>query len=384
MEIYLDNSATTKCDPEVAELIVKTLTEDYGNPSSLHIKGIEAERYVRRASAQIAKTLHCREKEILFTSGGTESNNLALIGTALANRRSGSHIISTNVEHPSVKKTLAFLEENGFRITMLPVDENGMVSPEDLRDALSDDTILVSVMMVNNEIGALEPVAELADVIKSSGSGAIFHVDAIQAYGKFQIRPKQTGIDLLSVSGHKIHGPKGVGFLYIREGTKISPICFGGGQQNGMRSGTINVPGIAGLGLAAEKIYDHMEEKTARMYELREYMMNQLSVLEGVKINSIAGKNCAPHILNASFTGVRSEVMLHALEGKGIYVSSGSACSSHHPSDRSTLMSIGKPKEITDSAIRFSFSDATTRQEIDDTLQAVRELLPKLRKFVRR
>ncbi len=384
MGIYLDNAATTMCAEDVRELIMHTMAEDYGNPSSLHLMGVDAEKYVRRAAEQIAATLKCKEKELIFTSGGTESNNMALTGTARANARSGKHIISTGIEHPSVKKVLAQLEQEGFRITLLPADSRGRTDLEALKEALDEDTILVSMMMVNNEIGTIQPVEEAAALIRERAPKALFHVDAIQAYGKLRIQPKKLGIDLLSVSGHKIHGPKGVGFLYVRSGVKIQPLLFGGGQQNGMRSGTINVPGIAGLGLAAENCYAHLQEHAETLYGLRSHMIAGLEQMEGVLINGSRDNTfSAPHIVNASFTGIRSEVMLHALEDKGIYVSSGSACASHHPSDRSTLMVMGCPKDITDSAIRFSFSFYTTQQEIDDTLAAVRELLPVLRRYVR-
>ena len=404
-EIYLDNAATTKCDPEVAALVAKVLTEEYGNPSALHKKGIDAESFVREAASRIAKTLHCKEKELIFTSGGTESNNLALIGAARANRRAGMHILSTQIEHPSVKKTLAFLEEEGFRVTGLPAGENGILSLKAFEEALDEETILVSVMMVNNEIGSIQPIREIRNLIDRNAPNALLHVDAVQAYGKLPIHVKKSGIDLLSVSGHKLHGPKGVGFLYVKEGTKIRPVSFGGGQQKGMRSGTLNVPGIAGLGLAAEKAYAALSEHSAHMKEMRDLLAALLVGMPDVVLNSpVAGSTagsgeyaaadfrgqdegadlCAPHILNVSFPGIRSEVFLHALEAQGIYVSSGSACASHHPSDKSTLMHIGRPKEITDSAIRFSLSRYTTRQEIERTAEAVGELLPVLRKFVRR
>ncbi len=385
MGIYLDNAATTMCAEPVRELIFKTLAEDYGNPSSLHQMGVDAEKYVRRAAEQIAGTLKCREKELIFTSGGTESNNLALIGAARANARAGKHIISTQIEHPSVKKVLAQLEKEGFRITLLPADQHGRTDLQALEDALDEDTILVSMMMVNNEIGTIQPVAEASSLIRKKAPKALFHVDAIQAYGKIKIVPHKLGIDLLSVSGHKIHGPKGVGFLFVRNGVKITPILFGGGQQNGMRSGTINVPGIAGLGLAAVYCDQTLTEHAGQMYALRDHMIAQLQEMDTVQVNGCTGRDCAaPHIVNASFTGIRSEVMLHSLEDRGIYVSSGSACASHHPSDRSTLMIMGCPKEVTDAAIRFSFSIYTTKQEIDETLAALRELLPVLRRYVRR
>lgn len=383
MEAYLDNSATTRCSRAAAEKMMKVLREDYGNPSSMHMKGVEAERYVKEAAGIIAKTLRCKESEIVFTSGGTESNNMAIIGTAMANRRVGRHIITTNVEHASVKNTMRFLEEEGFEITFLSVDENGVISLQQLEQELREDTILVSLMMVNNEIGALEPIEEAARVIHQKNPGTLFHVDAIQAYGKFRIIPKKMGIDLLSVSGHKIHGPKGVGFLYIKEKTKIKPISYGGGQQKGMRSGTINVPGIAGLGVAAMEAYENFEEKTDRLYELKSYFAERLRTLENVKINGKTDRDSAPQIVSASFPGVRSEVLLHTLEDRQIYVSAGSACSSNHPSYSSTLQNIGLSAAMQESTLRFSFSVNTTKEELDYAFEVLREVLPMLRRYTR-
>lgn len=383
MQIYLDNSATTQCSEAVKNIVVKVMTEDYGNPSSMHIKGVEAERYVREAAAAVAKTLRCQEKEIVFTSGGTESNNFAILGSAMANRRAGKHIITTGIEHPSVKNTMRFLEQEGFEITWLPVNGDGEISLSDLEAAVREDTILVSIMMVNNEMGALEPVEDAGRIIHSKNPGTIFHVDAIQAYGKFRIIPKRMNIDLLSVSGHKIHGPKGIGFLYIKDRTKIHPVSFGGDQQKGMRSGTINAPGIAGLGVAAREIYEDFERKTDRMYELKAYFADRLRTLENVKLNGKTGRESAPHIVNASFPGVRSEVFLHALEDRGIYVSAGSACSSSHPSAAGTLAAIGLDRAHQESALRFSFSVHTTKEELDAAFSALEELLPMLRKYRR-
>ncbi|MCD8109103.1 MAG: cysteine desulfurase [Clostridiales bacterium] len=383
MQIYLDNSATTACSEAAADLVARLLTEEFGNPSSMHVKGVEAEKYVKTAAADIAATLRCKEKEIVFTSGGTESNNLAILGSAMANRRSGKHIITTAIEHPSVKNTMLFLEEQGFEISWLSVDADGEISLRELSEALRDDTILVSVMMVNNEIGSLQPVAEAGRLIHERNPETVFHVDAVQAYGKFRIAPKKMNVDLLSVSGHKIHGPKGVGFLYIREKTKIRPILFGGGQQKNMRSGTINAPGIAGMGVAAREIYKDLDTGTDRMYALKEYFSEKLLTLERVSVNGKTGRDSAPHIVSASFPGVRSEVLLHALEDRGIYVSAGSACASAHPSDSSTLAAIGLDRRHQESTLRFSFSIHTTKEELDRTLEALAELLPVLRRYRR-
>ena len=383
MEAYFDNSATTKVFDCVKDAVVHAMTEDYGNAAARHMKGVEAERLIKEARAEIARSLKVQEKEILFTSGGTESNNTALIGTALANQRAGKHLITTAVEHASIYNTMGWLEEQGFRITYLPVDAAGHISLEELEHAVCDDTILVSVMYVNNEIGAVEPVEEISRVIREKNPRTLFHVDAIQAYGKYVIRPKKQGIDLLSVSGHKIHGPKGVGFLYIDERVKIRPLLYGGGQQKGMRSGTENVPGCAGLGAAVKEVYTDHEAKIERLYGLRERMIEGLKALPGVTINGHEGRENAPQIVSASFEGVRSEVLLHALEDKGIYVSSGSACSSNHPGVSGTLRGIGVRESLLDSTLRFSFGVFNTEDEVDYCLEVLRELLPVLRRYRR-
>ena len=383
MEIYFDNSATTRALDEVKDLVVKLMTEDYANPSSRHRKGMEAEQYVKEAAMRIAKTLKVKWKEIIFTSGGTESNNMALIGAALAGQRAGKHIISTRIEHASVYQPLAFLETLGFEVTYLHTDRQGHISLEELEQSIRPDTILVSVMYVNNEMGAIEPVEEIASLVHQKGKNIIFHVDAIQAYGKMEIRPKKQGIDLLSVSGHKIHGPKGVGFLYIDEKVRIKPLLYGGGQQRDLRSGTENVPGIAGLGLAAEEMYRDHKGKVARITELKDYFIDRVQELEGVTVNSLKKSAGAPQIASVSFKGVRSEVLLHALEDKGIYVSSGSACSSNHPAISGTLRAIGVEKDLLDSTLRFSFGLFNTKEEVDICISALEELLPVLRKYYR-
>ena len=382
-EVYFDNSATTQVFDCVRDVMVKTLTEDYGNTAARHIKGVEAEHYIKEAREEIAKSLRVKEKEIVFTSGGTESNNMALIGTALANRRAGNHLITTCIEHASIYNTMSFLEEQGFRVTYLPVDHNGIVSPDALREAICDETILVSVMYVNNEMGAVEHIEEIGKIIKEKKPGAYFHVDAIQAYGKYVIRPKRQGIDLLSVSGHKIHGPKGVGFLYMDERVKIKPLIYGGGQQKGLRSGTENVPGCAGLGAAVKEIYRDHEAKVEKLYALKDRLVSGLSKMDGVTVLGLTGRDSAPQIVSAAFEGVRAEVLLHALEDRGVYVSSGSACSSTHPGVSGTLRGIGLKAELLDSVLRFSFGLFNTEDEVDYCLAQLQELLPILRKYRR-
>lgn len=384
MEIYLDNSATTRCSKRVQDIVQYTMDQSYGNPSSLHRKGMEAENCVKEAAAKIAKTLKAAEKEILFTSGGTESNNLALIGAAMANRRSGNRLVTTQIEHPSVLNVMAFLEEQGFEVIYLPVDGDGILLLDALEEAVNDQTVLVSIMQVNNEIGAVQPIAQAAEIIHKKNPKTLVHTDAVQSYGKMLIRPKKTGIDLLSVSGHKIHGPKGVGFLYIKDKTKIKPLMFGGGQQSGMRSGTHNVPGIAGLGEAAMEAYEDFENKTAHLYSLRDRFIELAAKIEGVTINGKTGHDSAPHIVNISVSGVRSEVLLHALEEHGIYVSSGSACSSNKRGVSHTLKALHMEPALMDSALRFSFSRYNCMEDAEYAAAKLAEIVPKLQRYTRR
>lgn len=380
MKVYFDNAATTKIIPEVREIMLETLDEEYGNPSSMHLKGVGAEKYIRYARNVISKQLKCEPKEIIFTSGGTESNNLALIGTALANRRAGSHIITTGIEHASVYQPILYLQEQGFRITFLKVDKEGKVDLEDLRQSLCEDTILVSVMAVNNEIGAIEPVEEIAGIVKEYNKDIIYHVDAVQAFGKMAIYPKRIGVDVMSMSGHKIHGPKGSGALFVDSHVKIKPILYGGGQEKGVRSGTENTSAIAGMGKAVEVMFDRLEENNRKMRQVKEALIAGALGIEGVADHS--GE--APHIASLSFPGVRSEVLLHALEDRGIYVSAGSACSSNHPAVSGVLKAIGLDKNLLESTLRFSFSEYNTVEEAEYTVRALKEILPVLRRFTRK
>ncbi len=388
MEAYLDNAATTRPFDEVTELVKKVMGEDFGNPSSLHTKGIEAERYIREAGDAIAATLKCDRKQIVFTSGGTESNNMAIVGGCMANRRRGKHIITTCFEHAAVYQPCVYLEEIfDYEVTYLPVDAMGHVNPEELRKALREDTVLVSVMMVNNEVGAVLDIEKIGRVIKEYRKDILFHVDAIQAYGKMRVHPKKLHADLLSVSGHKIHGPKGTGFLYVADGVKLHPLIHGGGQQKGQRSGTENVPGIAGLGLAAHMMYENHEEKVEKLYRYKQKLIQLLEALEGVHINAYR-KEClretAPHIVSTSVEGVKSEVLLHALEEKGVYVSAGSACSSNHPGISQALKAIGVKDELLESTIRFSLSVENTGEELEYAVSCMEELLPVLRRYIRK
>ena len=384
MEVYFDNSATTRCYDSVKDIVVKMMTEDFGNPSAMHLKGVEAEKYVKEATKTIAGILKVQEKEILFTSGGTESDNLALIGGALANKRNGNHIIITSVEHAAVSQPALYLQEQGFEITYLPVDAQGRVKMSALEAVLRPDTIMVSTMLVNNEVGAVMPVEEIAKMVHEKSPKALYHVDAIQGFGKYHIYPKRMGIDLLAVSGHKIHGPKGVGFLYINEKVKIIPQILGGGQQSGMRSGTDNVPGIAGLGVAAKMMYQNFDEKVEHLYQLKERMAEGLSKIDDVVINGMPVREGAPHILSVSFLGIRSEVLLHTLEDRNIYVSAGSACSSHKRKPSATLSAMGMSNAQIENTVRISFSEENTFEEVDYCLEVLNEVLPMLKRYARR
>ena len=389
MEVYLDNSATTRVFPEVAEYMTQIMCQQYGNPSSLHLKGMEAEQILRKAKETLAGILKVNEKELLFTSGGTESDNLALRGAALAKQRQGRHLITTQVEHPAILQTMHALEEQGFQVTYLPVDPFGRIKLEDLQRAMRNDTILVSIMHTNNEVGAQQPIAEAGALIKRMNPNTLFHVDAVQGFGKSRIYPKKMGIDLMSVSGHKIHGPKGVGFLYVNEKVRIRPILFGGGQQGNLRSGTENVPGIAGMAMAAQMLYQKYDEDVRKLTDCKAYFIDGVSHMEGTRVNGLLpgmphGEGTAPHVVSVSFRGVRSEVLLHALEEKGIYVSAGSACSAKKPQPSATLKAMGVENDLLGSTIRFSFSVFTTQEELEYTLSELREIVPKLRMYTRK
>ncbi len=385
MEVYFDNSATTRCSSRVQEIVQRTMDADYGNPSSMHKKGVEAEACVKEAAAAIAKTLKVSAKEIYFTSGGTESNNLAILGTAFANRRAGNRILTTQVEHASVLQAMKFLETQGFEVVYLPVDKHGLLLLDALEEAMDARTIIVSVMQVNNEIGTVQPIEQAAAIVKQKNPQAVFHVDAVQSYGKMQIRPKKMQVDLLSVSGHKIHGPKGVGFLYIRDKTKITPLSFGGGQQSGMRSGTHNVPGIAGLGQAAYEAYEDFDQKIDYLYRLRRLFLTRIAQIPDITVHGFTDEDerqqSAPHIVSIAPAGVRSEVLLHALEEHHIYISAGSACSSNKPSVSGTLQAIHAMPSLLDATVRFSFSIHNKEDEIDYAVKKMEELLPKLRRY---
>lgn len=380
MDVYFDNAATTKVIPEVREIMLETMDVEYGNPSSMHKMGVGAEKYIRYAREAISRQLKCEPKEITFTSGGTESNNLALLGIALANRRTGNHIITTGIEHASVYNPVLYLQELGFRVTFLKVDTDGKVDLEELKNALCEDTILVSTMAVNNEIGAVEPIEEIAKCIKAYNPNIVYHVDGVQAFGKMRIYPKRIGVDAMSLSGHKIHGPKGSGALFVDSRIKIKPVLYGGGQEKGLRSGTENTAAIAGMGRAAEVMYRRLDENQRIMEQVKRTLIEGATRMEGVTDNS--GE--AAHIASLSFKGVRSEVLLHALEERGICVSAGSACSSNHPAISGVLKAIELKEDLLESTLRFSFCEYNTVEEAEYTVAVLQELVPMLRKFTRK
>ena len=407
MNIYLDNAATTKLSEKAFDEMKKAFFDMYGNPSSRHFKGVDAEKLVNEARKTIASELKCEEKEIVFTSGGTESNNMALIGTALANRRRGKHIITTNFEHASVYNPLLFLEKEGYEITFAKADSMGRVDPSYLASLVRDDTILVSTMMVNNEVGSVLDIAALTKAVKAKNPNTLYHVDAIQGFPKYKILPKKLGVDLMSVSSHKFNGPKGCGFIFIKDKTKISPIIFGGGQQKDMRSGTENVPGIVGMTAAISEYCKKREENCEKMYALKERLVKGLLALngtgniDGIRINALFEENddpksvdvetlktriraTAPHIVSVGFPKAKSEVFLHVLEMKGICVSSGSACSSNHPAISGSLKAIGVPNEYLDTTLRFSLSPDNTGDEIDYVIKTIKEELPTYMQFFRK
>lgn len=380
MEIYLDNSATTKVLPQVTEAMLNAMLIDYGNPSSLHGKGVESERLLTAARRKIAECLGADFGEIFFTSGGTEANNWAVLGAALQRQGRGRHLITTQVEHPSVLASFQRLEENGFEVTYLPVNQEGFISVKHLKDALREETILVSIMYVNNETGTIQPIETCGQIIKEIAPHALFHVDGVQSLGKIAIPIRRGKIDLLSISAHKIHGPKGVGALYIKQGVIIKPLLVGGEQEEQRRAGTENVPGIVGFGVAAEMVKGSTENIPV-IVELRDYFLDCLSDLDGFHLNGFI-ENSIPYILNLWFKGVdRGEILVHMLEEKGLYVSTGSACHSKRDNPSHVLKAMGKKDEALYGAIRVSLSAYTEKEELQKAAQIIKEKVLEYREF---
>ena len=389
--IYLDNSATTRQYDEVTELMYRIAKENYGNPSSLHALGFEAGNILFDARRELEDLMH-PGGEIIFTSGGTESDNMALVSTARKMRRRGKTIITSRVEHPAVLETCKRLAEDGYKIVYLDVDRTGYVDPETLKDALTEDTILVSLMTVNNEVGTIEPVSQARRVVKDfnrqHGTHIVMHTDAVQAFGKIPL--DDADFDLVSVSAHKFHGPKGVGFLYMNKDLKLPAFITGGGQENGYRSSTENTLGIAGLGLAARLSYENLLTKMTAMADVNDYLRKGLmSEIRDVQLNGPLelgfslhdhGKRC-PTVLNLTFSGTRGEVLLHTLEQERVYVSTGSACSSHKTGDSHVLLAMGMNHKEIEGAIRFSFSEFNTRKEMDEVIDRTKDAVNRFRKL---
>lgn len=380
-EAYLDHSATSPLRPQAFEAIRKALLEDWGNPSSVHRKGVAAERTMEEARQIVSSALRVSADEIVFTSGATESNNIAIKGVARALRRYGNHLITTRVEHPSVYEAFKDLEEEGFQVTYLHVDREGVIDPEELRKSITPRTILVSVMHVNNETGAVQPIQEIGSILKGIREKIVFHVDAAQSFCKLPVLPYENGIDLVSLSSHKIGGPKGAGALFVRRGIKLTPIFSGGGQEKGIRSGTENVPGIAGFAAAVAAC--DWKEESLRIRELRRRLVEKALNIEGaVLVGPADAERCAPHIVNLSFPGLPGELLLHHLEERGVYVSTGSACSSRKRAPSRTLVSMGlSPREV-EGSIRISLGWSTTEEEVDYACQVLASCVEKLHTLV--
>ncbi|WP_270942025.1 cysteine desulfurase family protein [Romboutsia lituseburensis] len=382
MDIYLDNSATTKPYKEVIDRMVYALSTDYANPSSLHRKGIEVEKNIKNIRQNIARTLGAKDKEIYFTSGGTEANNSIIRGVANLHKKRKNHIISTVIEHPSVLNTLKDLEEDGFEVTYLPVDTTGKIDIEEFKQAIKPSTCLVSIMHVNNEVGSIQPIQEIGKYLKSLNDKVYLHVDAVQSYSKINFKPSRYNIDFMSVSGHKFHGPKGIGFMYIKENNRLKPILTGGGQEIGVRSGTENTPGIYGLGEAVSIINKDLDATIDKINSLKNLLKDEIETnIDDIKINSPEDGVC--HILNVSFRGVKGEVLLHYLEQKGIYVSTGSACSSKKKGSHVLNEMKLTPAEI-EGAIRFSLSDLNTEEDIKSVIPVLVESVNDLRMIMKR
>ena len=375
MEIYLDNSATTKVCREAADAMMKMLTENYGNPSSLHRKGVEASKALENARQNIADALSCSKEEIYFTPSGTAANNTAIFGAVNANRRNGNRIVTTAIEHPSVNECMKRLEEQGFEIIRLRTDSNGAFSPQELLNAINSKTILISIMAVNNEIGTINPIHMIKTVVRRANSPALIHVDAVQGFGKIPLNPNKSGIDLLSVSSHKIHGPKGAGALFIKKGTRIQPYIVGGGQEKGIISGTEAMPAIIGFGEAV-KALPNISAELSHIKEIRDYFVREVTKIGGVHINSPS--DALPYIINLSVLGVPSQTIVNSLSEYGIYVSAGSACKKGHRSE--VLTAIGLDGKRIDSAIRISLSRFTTKQDMDEVTEAINKIVMRIRR----
>ena len=381
--IYFDNAATTRALPAVAEKMSMMLCEQYGNPASVSAMGLGVEKEIRNAAEIIARGIRAKSEEIFFTSGGTEGDNWAIYGTAEGYRRDGQHFITTQIEHPAVKNPMKKLEEQGCEVTWLSVDRKGHISLEELADAIRPDTVLVSIILVNNETGTIQDAAAIGKLIKEKNPKCLFHVDAVQAFGKYPIDVEKMKIDMLTMSGHKIHGPKGVGMLYMRKGLKVKPLMLGGGQQKGQRPGTENAPGAAALGVACDEAFKAMKDSIEHIREVKKALLDGILAMPDTQLNGDSLEEASPYVLNVTFKGLRSEVLLHAMESKGIVVSAGSACDSRKKIGSPVLTAMGLPFEEIEGAVRFSFCRYNTVEEAEECLKALNELVPFFRKYNR-
>ncbi|WP_406540849.1 cysteine desulfurase family protein [Clostridium ljungdahlii] len=374
MEVYFDNSATTRPYDEIINSMAETMKNYYGNPSSSYSLGLKAELKMNESRDIVAHTLNCSRDEIIFTSGGSESNNFLIRGFI----KPGQQIITTKIEHPSVLNTCKALEREGIKVIYLDVDDSGKIDLEELKRSINKETRIVSIMHTNNEIGTVQDIETIGKIIKEKNSGVKFHVDAVQAYGKYDIDVKKCNIDLLSASGHKIHGPRGIGIAYVKKGLRPEPLIYGGGQEKGFRLGTENLAAVVGFAEAAEKVYKNRKESFSKVTCVKNYFIEKLKAISNIKINS-DGSDYSPYVLSVSFIGVRGEVLLHLLEEKGIYVSTGSACSAKNNEDSHVLKALGLKKEETKGTIRFSFDEDNSKDEVDYTLNVLNESLKFLR-----
>lgn len=381
--IYFDNAATTRALPEVAEKMTYMLCENFGNPASVSVMGLEVEKEIRKAANILANGIGAKEEEIFFTSGGTEGDNWAIYGTTEGYARAGKHLITTKIEHPAVTSPMKALEEKGYDVTWLSVDCKGHISMEELADAIRADTILVSIILVNNETGTIQNAEEIGKLVKQKNPDTLFHIDAVQAFGKYPIDVQKMKVDLLTMSGHKIHGPKGVGMLYMRKGLKVRPLLLGGGQQKGQRAGTENGAGVAALGVAADIAFRGLQENIVHVKEVKKTLLDGILEMPDTQLNGDDLDTASPYVLNVTFKGVRSEVLLHSLESKGIFVSAGSACDSRKKNGSHVLTAMGLPFEEIEGAVRFSFCRYNTVEEAKECLQVLKEIVPFLRRMNR-
>lgn len=382
--IYFDNAATTRASEEVAKKMTEMLCDNFGNPASVNRLGLAVEKEIRKANEILSNGIHCKTNEIFYTSGGTEGDNWAIFGTAEGYQRQGKHLITTKIEHPAVKKPMEALEQRGYEVTWLNVDKRGKIDLEELEQAIRSDTILVSMILINNETGVIQDVEQIGKIIKQKNENTLFHVDAVQAFGKYAIDVQKMKIDLLTMSAHKINGPKGVGMLYKREGLKVKPYILGGGQQQGQRSGTENGAGVAGLGVAADICFKNRKKNESNIFEIKKTLAEGiLNNISDTQINGDTLESSSPYVLNVTFKGLRSEVLLHALESKDIFVSAGSACDSKKKVGSAVLAAMGLPFDEIEGAVRFSFCQYNTVEEAKECLEQLEEIVPFLRKYNR-